>query len=998
MARTWLKRPALLTIPALLASLLGTLPSPASAAELAPQPTFASGTSAELTAETVAARAKNGWAYDMVRADEAHAMGYTGAGLQVAILDNGIDPRATGITSKVVDSYNAIYAVNGQQEHGTATAGIVAAETNTEAGIGGVAPGVEILNVKVCIQSNCRDEGINPGLRWAIDHGADVISMSLGGSGTNAATHLLIREAIEKGIIVVAAAGNSACLGGIWQGPNGPMNRNCTQASLSKGYPSFYPEAGLISVAALERDGKRANYSTYNAQVDVAAPGSGVSTTFPWGPFSDFGGTSAATPVVAGVVALVKQAAPSLTPAQIQAVLQMTAVAAEPNKPEVWDSCTWDVPTSAFICENLSPARWPDRYFVGAGRVDAVAAIEAAKALEQKLAGGGLTEPTVTLGDAQLEIDWSNSGLGAGPYEVLVDGDRQTTTPDQHLTLTGLINEATYAITIRDSLGAETPPAMKIPTAQTPVAPETLTRISAGYSDTSIYFDNQQSTDGALVLSNGDVASCRANTCDYLVVEGDYTARLYAMGPLGYLSEASNSISFSSTKKPAPQNLKFENITATTIDISWDAVPDATVYEYYDAGAGQWIETAATSVSISGLNTALFSTFRVRAFNRDTWMQTLFTPTYWYFALPPELDQPSGLSVKFVNDFGATFAYTKPADAERIMFVRSDGKNQTQPADGPEIFDHYYQDDYGKTYTYRFVAIDDMRFGTQYGVISDPITVTVPYPRKNDRIDINGDRQNLIFNDERTFEAVTESKRVVDWTVSGSCQKVWADGNKVRVKATSGVGDCTVDANLGDDTGWFNAMERVTFGLQRKLDAITFSGMVGKLEFGKSVDITASADSGREVSWEVSEGCAKTSLGPNKIRIKATKGSGSCEIGASLGQTDNIQGIWFTKQQPLGLAAERITMVTTGKLLDRKPLVLSYKTLTGRAVTFKSSAMCSVKRLSSSKFEVSSKYTFGSCTITATIAVNSDTGAASSKLAVTLGRKPVFRQPDKLCD
>jgi subtilisin family serine protease len=146
---------------------------------------FAAAPASALSQVVVPPRSPSGWAYDMVRADQAQALGVTGRGIRVAILDNGIDPRATGITGKVVATFDATHAANGMQEHGTATAGIVAAVTNLEAGIGGVAPDVEILNVKVCVQSNCRTEAMVPGLRWAIDNGADIISMSIGGAGVD---------------------------------------------------------------------------------------------------------------------------------------------------------------------------------------------------------------------------------------------------------------------------------------------------------------------------------------------------------------------------------------------------------------------------------------------------------------------------------------------------------------------------------------------------------------------------------------------------------------------------------------------------------------------------------------------------------------------------------------------------------------------------------------------------------------------------------------------
>lgn len=77
----------------------------------------------------------------------------------------------------------------------------------------------------------------------------------------------------------------------------------------------------------------------------------------------------------------------------------------------------------------------------------------------------------------------------------------------------------------------------------------------------------------------------------------------------------------------------------------------------------------------------------------------------------------------------------------------------------------------------------------------------------------------------------------------------------------------------------------------------------------------------------------------------------------------------------------------TAKLLDRTPLVVGFKTVTGRSVLLKSTAYCSVARLSANKFQVKSKYTSGTCTITASFLANGITTAASKKLIVTLGKR-----------
>lgn len=956
----------------LTSSILCLLPSPASAEQPLPVPP----------------RAKNGWAYDMVKADRAHAMGYTGSGIRVAILDNGIDPRATGITGKVVANFDAIHAANGQQEHGTATAGIVAAETNTEAGIGGVAPDVEILNVKVCVMSNCRTEAMIPGLRWAIDNGADVISMSIGGAGVDGAVASLIKEATDSGIVVVAAAGNSAC-SAQYQSSTGLKARNCTKASLSRHYPGSYPFDGLITVAAVDRERKRASYSSYNAEVDVAAPGTGVSTTYPWGPNADFGGTSAATPVVAGVAALILQAAPSLSPSQVQSVLQLSASPAVDSPPDVWDSCVWNAAESKWDCVGLSPATWPSRYYTGAGIVDAVAAVEFAVELEAKIQAGAIHSPEITAANNSLTIDWSRGGLGAGPYKVMLDGDEVAETSNTSFLLGDLINEATYSVTVSDASGKTSLPTLGRPSsAQTQPAPvPTNLRVYADGIYYSLETPAEGTSNGALLFSDGRRATCNQGTCDYSMPAGTATARYVAIDNNGRLSEPSNEFTLTSLLQfAAPTNIQITDITATTANASWNAVPGAQYYHYYDAGAGEWKTTTETQVAFINLKTALTSSFRVAVSNSNGSLLGAWSPWHWYFALPPELEPPTGIAVSDLRDESVSFAYEPTPEAERIVFFRSDGKVSYQPSNSPGFTDGFNEDDYGKTYTYWFVSIDDLQWGTQYGKVSVGYTVKVPTPRQRDELVILGSLEPFSANSTREFTSESTSGRNVNWQVSGPCEKVSTVIRTLKVRATSGVGRCVINASIGEDASWFGAVREVTFDVARAIDQIQLSGVTQRLEYGKSIDLRATTTSGRSASWAVSSGCTFTFLGTNLIRLKATRATGSCDVSATVLQNDAWTGVTTTKRQNLVPIQEQITMIVAAKLLDRKTLIVTYKTATGRSVLLKSTANCSVSRLSTNKFQVKSKYTSGNCTITASLPATSVTAAASKKLLVTLGK------------
>jgi serine protease len=214
--------------------------------------------------------------------------------------------------------------------HGTHVAGTIAAVTNNNSGVAGVAFGAKILPVRVLGKCGGFTSDITDGIIWAAGGNvsgvpsnpfpAQVINLSLGGSGSCSQTYVAaINSARANGATVVIAAGNS--------------NTNASSA-----VPANCP--GIISVAATGPTGAKAGYSNFGSVVDVAAPGgdtsfgttSGVLSTLNTGtsgPGSDslayYQGTSMATPHVAGIAALLYEADPSATPDEIKAAIVDTA-------------------------------------------------------------------------------------------------------------------------------------------------------------------------------------------------------------------------------------------------------------------------------------------------------------------------------------------------------------------------------------------------------------------------------------------------------------------------------------------------------------------------------------------------------------------------------------------------------------------------------------------------------------------------------------------------
>jgi thermitase len=229
----------------------------------------------------------------------------TVGGTKVAILDTGVANVHDDIAPQVVGYANFVSAdtkedpkANPEDKygHGTHVAGIVAAKANNKIGVAGVCPDCSILDVKVLNDAGAGSSSvIANGISWAASNGAKVINMSLGQRVSSRTLEAAVNNAWNQGAVIVAAAGNAG-----------------TQAKI---YPGAYPN--VIAVAATDNKDNKASFSTYGRWVDVAAPGVSVYSTFPNHPFvlgtqngrsmgyDIASGTSMASPVVAGVAALV---------------------------------------------------------------------------------------------------------------------------------------------------------------------------------------------------------------------------------------------------------------------------------------------------------------------------------------------------------------------------------------------------------------------------------------------------------------------------------------------------------------------------------------------------------------------------------------------------------------------------------------------------------------------------------------------------------------------
>ena len=214
--------------------------------------------------------------------------------VKIAILDTGIDQNHEDLEAKIglQDNFTESDTLDDLYGHGTHVAGIAAATTNNSTGVAGVGYQSSLMNVKV-LGDNASGyySRIASGIIWAADNGADVINLSLGAGRKSIALEDAVNHAWGKGVVIVAAAGNSN--------------------NSSKTYPAYY--SNCIAVAATDNNDVKASFSSYGSWVDVAAPGENIYSTFPNHSYTigkslkyDYGnGTSMSAPFVAGIAALV---------------------------------------------------------------------------------------------------------------------------------------------------------------------------------------------------------------------------------------------------------------------------------------------------------------------------------------------------------------------------------------------------------------------------------------------------------------------------------------------------------------------------------------------------------------------------------------------------------------------------------------------------------------------------------------------------------------------
>jgi subtilisin family serine protease len=262
----------------------------------------------------------------------------------VAVLDTGLDVTHPDIGPKNTytgyDFVNNDFGIQDDQGHGTSVAGIIAAVSNNGAGVAGLSWDAMIMPVKVCdANGDCPTDAVINGIRWASDHGARIVNMSLGGP-TSESGQVLYQDAADyaydRGVVLVAAAGNNweylDNTDSTYYAPaelNHVITVGATNSSDEDCRPDFLGVASNCGWGFLFWGSAGTGHGP---MLDVMAPGSAdIWTTALGGGYTQsFGGTSAAAAFVSGLAALILSLNPALTPDQVESIIKQNAYPLDP--------------------------------------------------------------------------------------------------------------------------------------------------------------------------------------------------------------------------------------------------------------------------------------------------------------------------------------------------------------------------------------------------------------------------------------------------------------------------------------------------------------------------------------------------------------------------------------------------------------------------------------------------------------------------------------------
>jgi hypothetical protein len=239
------------------------------------------------------------WHLARIQAPAAWDMTAGISGAPIAVIDSGVDATHPDLASRLIGGWSYLTGTSNTADvlgHGTAVAGTLGAATNNFTGVAGITWSNPVLPIAVLNSSNYASYAdMASAIYYAADHGARVINISIGGSSSSSALQSAVNYAWGKGAVVFAAAMNNG--------------------STTPYYPAACDKA--VAVSSTNSADSLSGFSNRGAWIDISAPGESILTTSRGGGYGYWSGTSFASPVAAGVAALVLALRPSLTAAEL---------------------------------------------------------------------------------------------------------------------------------------------------------------------------------------------------------------------------------------------------------------------------------------------------------------------------------------------------------------------------------------------------------------------------------------------------------------------------------------------------------------------------------------------------------------------------------------------------------------------------------------------------------------------------------------------------------
>jgi len=329
-----------------------------------------------------------------------------GSGINISIIDTGIDYNHPDLAPNYKGGYDFVDDDDDPMDdngHGTHCAGIIAAAFNQK-GIIGVAPEANLYAVKA-LDSEGKGyvSDVIAGIEWSVNHKIAIISMSMGSTSDSTALREACEKAYKAGVLLVASAGNKG------------YGRNKDTVT----YPGRYDS--VIAVAAIDKHNRRASFSSTGPEVELAAPGVRIYSTYPGDRYSIKSGTSMACPHVTGTAALVWYAHPEYNNTQLRERLHDTA-------------------------EDLGPEGKDNEY--GYGMVNAgEAAYVRAQDTDTTPPGSISNLEASSVGDTWIRWDWENPQDTDFGYTMLfLNGNWIGNTSNTYYHAYGLTPDTSYSI------------------------------------------------------------------------------------------------------------------------------------------------------------------------------------------------------------------------------------------------------------------------------------------------------------------------------------------------------------------------------------------------------------------------------------------------------------------------------------------------------------------------------------------------------------------------